>query len=66
MMKSEVEIASRIKELREQLKVNETRRKQYAREHKARPGTLGLPYTRQLEGQIAALEWVLTGQQREP
>jgi hypothetical protein len=58
-MKSEAEIVARIEELREKVKARESRRIQHAREHKARPGTLGIPYTRKLEGQIEGLEWVL-------
>ena len=58
-MKSEDQITARIKELREQLKKQKDNQKDHARWTGANRTTLGIKRRRQLEGEIAGLEWVL-------
>ena len=58
-MKSEMQIAGYIQELRGALKKQESRRRSQARRTGANRSTLGIRRTRELEGKIAGLEWVL-------
>lgn len=58
-MKSEIEIAARLRELRERLKVEAAKAKTYAKETGASRTTLGIRARRLLEGEIAGLAWVL-------
>jgi hypothetical protein len=58
-MKTEKEILGRIDFLRGRLKRQEDERKRHARETGANRTTLGIRRTRELEGEIAGLEWVL-------
>ena len=58
-MKREDEITARIKELRRKLKKQEAHRSGHARETGSNRSTLGIKLVRQLEGEIAGLEWVL-------
>ncbi|HXN45748.1 MAG TPA: hypothetical protein VN893_03855 [Bryobacteraceae bacterium] len=59
-MKTSEQIAERIHELREQLKRNERERKSWCEEKGIGHTTLGITHRRRCEGQIEALEWVLT------
>jgi hypothetical protein len=58
-MKSEDQIIARLKESRIKLKNRMLRSKAHARETGANRTTLGQKDRRQLEGEIAAFEWVL-------
>jgi len=58
-MKTKEQIAARISELRHKLKTLDDKRKRHARETGANRSNLAIKQTRELEGEIAALEWVL-------
>lgn len=58
-MKTEEQIADRIAELRSALRKQEDKQKGHAQRTGANRSTLGTRLRRELEGEIAALEWVL-------
>jgi hypothetical protein len=58
-MKTEVQIAARIVGLRTALKNRENEQKAHGQKTGANRSTIGNRLRRELEGEIAALEWVL-------
>ena len=62
-MKSETQIAAYIEELRGALKKQESQRRSQAKRTGANHSTLGIRRTRELEGKITGLEWVLESDQ---
>ena len=63
-MKTQEQIAARIKELRTELEGKEDSRKGHAKATGANRSTLGIKRKNELEGEIAGLEWILNSSTR--